>query len=198
MRTYLQQLVYPSQQANAATSQNCWATCIAHPKLMKNECLVVCELEWGDSSPSPPLNLLKSQHGAGGKRTYRCMQSSAPQPGGYSANLNSYAMTFNASLVSVYIVFGTFDGLLTFVGITAYLFYMFAIGGIFIIRRNESERAANPGRLRTGLWNPIIFIICSAFIVVRGVISNLLQGLALCTLALVVFVIFKSRFSPAI
>ncbi|KAF3025589.1 Y+L amino acid transporter [Neopestalotiopsis sp. 37M] len=109
-----------------------------------------------------------------------------------------YAMTVNATLVSIYIVFGTLDSLISFVGITAYLFYMLAIAGIFIIRRNESDLAANSGRLRTGSWNPIIFVICSAFIVVRGVLSNPLDGVALCTLALVVFAIFKTRFTPPV
>jgi hypothetical protein len=71
---------------------------------------------------------------------------------------------------------------------------MFAVSGVFIIRRKESDTARQQGRFRTGSWNPIIFILCSFCIIVRGVLSNVSHGIALCVLSLVVFVAYKSRF----
>ncbi|KAK0708711.1 large neutral amino acids transporter small subunit 1 [Lasiosphaeris hirsuta] len=115
-------------------------------------------------------------------------------PSRWEKKVPVYAMTVNAMLVSMYLVLGTYDGLVTFIGISQYFFYMLAAGGVFIIRRKDSN-AGEPGRFRTGSWNPIIFILCSSFIILRGVASNVSHGIALCALALVVFVVFKSRFS---
>lgn len=113
-----------------------------------------------------------------------------------STDQYSYAMTLNATMVSIYLVLGTYDDLVTFIGISQYLYYMLAVCGVFIIRRKEAGLSAAElqGRYRTALWNPIIFIICSCFIVVRGILSNIAHGIALCLLGLVVWVAVKSGF----
>ena len=71
---------------------------------------------------------------------------------------------------------------------------MLAAGGVFVIRRKDSNHREQ-GRFRTGSWNPVIFVLCSSFIILRGIASNVSHGIALCVLALVVFVVFKLRFS---
>ncbi|KAE8452143.1 hypothetical protein EG329_001610 [Mollisiaceae sp. DMI_Dod_QoI] len=87
-----------------------------------------------------------------------------------------YALLLNALLSSIYIVFGTFSFLLTFIGIAEYIFLFFAILGLFILRRKPEIGEPIP---RTWNINPIVFCVCSAFIVLRGVITDPLQGLAL-------------------
>ncbi|KAF8866377.1 amino acid transporter [Acephala macrosclerotiorum] len=87
-----------------------------------------------------------------------------------------YALLFNALLSSIYIIFGTFSFLLTFIGIAEYIFLFLAILGLFILRRRPEIGEPIP---RTWNINPIVFCVCSAFIVLRGVITDPLQGLAL-------------------
>lgn len=61
-------------------------------------------------------------------------------------------------------------------GIAEYVFLLFAVLGLFILRQQPELREPVP---RTWTINPIIFCVCSAFIVLRGVITDPFQGLAL-------------------
>ena len=74
-----------------------------------------------------------------------------------------------------------------------YLFYMFAVGGVFIIRRKALDTPGGQSRFRTGSWNPIIFMLCSSLIIARGVFSDIYQGIALCLLGVAVFAMTRVR-----
>jgi L-type amino acid transporter 6 len=107
-------------------------------------------------------------------------------------------MVFNALVASVYVLIGTFGALLTFAGrssqtssiviltmsqgITEYLFFFFAVLGVFILRtRSHREEAIH----RTWSLNPVIFCFVSGFLVVRGISTDPLQGLTLLVIILV-------------
>ena len=117
----------------------------------------------------------------------------------------------NASIASLYIIIGTFDSLVTFigtvlnssmvktkgqytesrVGISEYLFFLLAALGIFILRRREN----GPNRsYRTWTFNPIIFCLFSSLIIIRGIATDPIQGFAVFFLSLVGWAVFKRRF----
>lgn len=56
----------------------------------------------------------------------------------------------------------------------------------------RGERQEQGYHYRTGIWNPVIFTLCSCLIVVRGIMSNLAHGVTLCVLGAVVWVV-RSR-----
>ncbi|KAI9858091.1 MAG: Y+L amino acid transporter [Trichoglossum hirsutum] len=135
-----------------------------------------------------------------------------------------YAMILNALFASFYIASGTFSALITFVGISEFLFFFFTVLGIFrlrtIARANNadskessaitssrsspfsslsSSRSSSPcfstpsdsgddhnakihrhrRGYRTWTLNPLIFCLVSMCLVVRGVIEEPAQGLAI-------------------
>jgi hypothetical protein len=61
-------------------------------------------------------------------------------------------------------------------GVSEYLFFFFAACGVFVLRRR-------PGHLkpdnRTFSFNPVIFCVVSGFLVLRGIITAPIQGIAL-------------------
>lgn len=117
----------------------------------------------------------------------------------------------NATIASLYIIVGTFDSLVTFigiflfffqgedkglytksrVGISEYLFFLLAALGTFILRHRENARNRS---YRTWTVNPIIFSLFSSLIIVRGIITDPIQGFAVFFLTLVGWVVFKRRF----
>jgi solute carrier family 7 (L-type amino acid transporter), member 6 len=105
-------------------------------------------------------------------------------------------MLLNAAVASFYVIIGTFSSLLTFIGmsfpppplrltptnlatlnpgISEYLFFFFAVLGVFVLRKRALPSEAVP---RTWTLNPIIFCVFSGFIVLRGIITDPFQGLA--------------------
>lgn len=121
-----------------------------------------------------------------------------------------YAMIGNTLLATCYILVGTFDSLLTFIGmsfaaisglsvtahkfwphlgITEYLFLFLSVLGIFILRRRQDGLKSHP--YRTWTINPACFCVFSSYIVVRGVITNPFQGLAIVVLILIGSGIFR-------
>jgi hypothetical protein len=102
-------------------------------------------------------------------------------------------MIFNSLLASFYVMIGTFTFLITFIGmfvpisrcfcadrwaegVSEYLFFFFAVCVVFVLRRR-------PGHLkpdhRTSSFNPVIFCVVSGFLVLRGIITAPIQGIAL-------------------
>lgn len=99
-----------------------------------------------------------------------------------------YAMIMNASIATLYVVVGTFDSLVTFVGISEYSFFLLAVLGIFILRRRG--KALNK-RDKTWTFNPVIFCAFSAFLVIRGIITDPIQGLIIFSLAVIGWAMFR-------
>lgn len=102
-----------------------------------------------------------------------------------------YAMTMNACIASFYIIIGTFDSLVTFIGISEYIFFLLAVLGIFILRRREN---ALDRSYRTWTFNPVIFCVFSSLILMRGIVTDPIQGFAVLFLTLVGWAVFKRRF----
>lgn len=101
-----------------------------------------------------------------------------------------YAMIMNTCIASFYIVIGTFDSLVTFIGISEYLFFLLAALGIFVLRRREN--ALNRS-YRTWTFNPIIFCVFTSIILVRGIVTDPIQGFAVFFVTLVGWIVFKRR-----
>ena len=118
----------------------------------------------------------------------------------------------NGCIASFYIIIGTFDSLVTFIGtvhpsrmtkasiqkllnlklgISEYIFFLLAALGIFILRHRESA----PNRsYRTWTCNPIIFCLFSTLILIRGIVTDPTQGLTVLFLTLVGWAVYKRRF----
>lgn len=121
-------------------------------------------------------------------------------------NHNSYAMFLNALLASIYLLLGTFHGLLTFIGITEYLVFIFTVLALFRLRPSPSPQpssslaipASGTTAYRVNTVYPVIFCVLSIFLVGRGVITEPLQGAALAAVFGIVWIIWrwKERVSP--
>ena len=77
-------------------------------------------------------------------------------------------------------------------GISAYLFFFLAVLGLYKIRRDDGD--PNSASYRTWTMNPCIFGVVSGLLVLRGVISDPLQGAAIALLFVAGWAIFQRRF----
>jgi solute carrier family 7 (L-type amino acid transporter), member 6 len=77
-----------------------------------------------------------------------------------------------------------------------YFFLLLCTIGVIIIRIRGKTDGSERQRLtdRTWIGNPIIFSTVSGFIVVRGILNDYLQGLAIIVVLAIGFVIFRLRF----
>jgi len=86
---------------------------------------------------------------------------------------NSYANALALVLTLVYILTGSFRALLTFVGMSNWVFYVSTVLGLIILRRRE------PGLhrpYRPTIVLPIIFVVAGTFIIVRSAMFAPVQG----------------------
>jgi L-type amino acid transporter 6 len=79
--------------------------------------------------------------------------------------------------------------MLMHVGIADYLFFFLAVLGIYQIRRQDVG-----SNYRTWTLNPIIFCVVSGFIVLRGIVTDPVQGGAIAALVGVGWAVFRWRF----
>ena len=84
--------------------------------------------------------------------------------------------------------------LISRLGISEYFFFLFAVFGIYIIRRRQTERGQASLSYRTWTGNPIIFTVASAFVVTRGVITDYIQGIILVTVMGIGWITFRIKF----
>ena len=75
-------------------------------------------------------------------------------------------------------------------GIVEYLFFFTAVLGLYQIRKNAKLTST----YRTSTANPVIFCLLSGILVLRGIISDPLQGAAMALLILAGFMLFKYTF----
>ncbi|WQF79700.1 Putative amino acid/polyamine transporter I [Colletotrichum destructivum] len=110
-------------------------------------------------------------------------------------NVPLLPLLLNCVLSVVYVVVGSFNGLVTFIGLAAYtIFFSSAIGLIVLRRRDARNPPAKAAEYSTWLMNPIIFSAISGLLVVRGVISEPVQGGAILLVAIFGVVFFSLRF----
>ncbi|KAI8268452.1 hypothetical protein K4K58_005235 [Colletotrichum sp. SAR11_239] len=110
-------------------------------------------------------------------------------------NVPIFPLLLNCGLSVVYVVVGSFNGLVTFIGLAAYMiFFSSAVGLILLRRRDRRAPVAKAAEYRTWLINPIIFSAISGLLVVRGVITDPLQGAAILLVALFGLAFFSLRF----
>jgi hypothetical protein len=101
----------------------------------------------------------------------------------------------------VLITIGTFNSLLVFIGLSEYFFFFFCVLGVFIIRaratelRKISDFDPTSKPYRTWTVNPMVFLVLSGTFVLRGVVANMLQGLALGSVIAGGWVIFRWKFA---
>jgi L-type amino acid transporter 6 len=123
-------------------------------------------------------------------------------------------------MASIYVLVGSFNGLVTFIGnyplsaswlpllrpadqatntitgIAEYFFFLMSVLGILVLRRAERFKpgGAGSGKHNTWIGNPIIFATVSGLLILRGVIAEPLQGLAILLVGLLGLVVFYMRF----
>ncbi|KAI1341999.1 large neutral amino acids transporter small subunit 1 [Xylariaceae sp. FL0016] len=105
------------------------------------------------------------------------------------------ALLANGLLACFYVAIGSFNGLVTFVGLSEYVFFMMSVLGILVLRKGESHgpTGSSPS-YRTWIGNPIIFATVSGLLILRGMIQEPLQGLAILFVGLLGLVVFYKRF----
>ncbi len=64
------------------------------------------------------------------------------------------------------------------IGLAEYVFFLMSVVGLLILRRRDVDPRATP-RYSTWVGNPVIFSIVSGLLVLRGVLTDPLQGLAI-------------------
>jgi hypothetical protein len=114
----------------------------------------------------------------------------------------SYAMLLTALLTSVYVLSGTFRGLLIFIGITEYLIFIFTVLALFRLRLHPPPPPPSPSPsvklvsatiYRTNTINPFVFCVISVLLVGRGVVTEPAQGGAIIAVWVVVWVLWLWR-----
>ena len=114
-------------------------------------------------------------------------------------------MMMSAFIASLYVVIGSFDSLVTFLGVIPYQLlnvqlyslmprryfgiFLLTVLGIFILRRRG--KAVDPWS-RTWTFNPVKFCVFSAFLVVRGIVTDPMQGLTNFILVVIGWGVFRS------
>ena len=93
-------------------------------------------------------------------------------------------------LTLAYILTGSFRALLTFVGMSSWVFYVSTVLGLIILRRREPE-LHRPYRPSIAL--PVIFVLAGTFIIVRSAVFAPMQGGVLAVLLVVGTLISVSR-----
>ncbi|KAI1352548.1 amino acid/polyamine transporter I [Xylaria sp. FL0043] len=111
-----------------------------------------------------------------------------------------FALLLNGILASVFILVGSFTGLLNLIEIIKCFCYMMSILGIFIIRRKMDKQIPPESypthrTYRTWVGNPIIFASVSGVLISRGVLSAPLRGPVVLFMGVLVLAIIYRRFS---
>jgi amino acid transporter len=133
----------------------------------------------------------------------------------YSLKFSRNAMLLNAGLAAMYIVLGSFRGLLSFKGnnigrllynlrladfclsgMVEYIVYLTTISGLLLLRYREhySDNVSPGVRIYlTPIFNPVIFCSIAALIVLRSTIAHLPQALMIVLLFGTSAVVYQSR-----
>lgn len=111
-------------------------------------------------------------------------------------------MLLNSLLTSVYILMGTFRGLLVFIGITEYVIFILTVLALFRLRLHPAPsqpssplgvKPAHATIYRTNTVNPVVFCVLSMFLVGRGVMTEPVQGGALIAVLGVLWIFWRRK-----
>lgn len=100
------------------------------------------------------------------------------------------AVILSVILASFYILFGSFRALLTLNGLGEYSFFFLTVLGAIILRYREPD-LERP--YKTFSINPIVFVIVSGFVVVRGAIFAPVQAVVIMAIWVLGLVFYKAR-----
>lgn len=100
------------------------------------------------------------------------------------------AVILSVILASFYILFGSFRALLTLNGLGEYSFFFLTVLGAIILRYREPD-LERP--YKTFSINPIVFVIVSGFVVVRGAIFAPVQAVVITVIWALGLVFYKAR-----
>ncbi|CAN8105770.1 unnamed protein product [Discula destructiva] len=113
-----------------------------------------------------------------------------------------FAILLNGFLPACFIMMGSFNGLVTLIGLAEYSCFLVTVFGLLVMRRREAKRSSQAAEIhhtaapnyRTWIGNPLIFTSVSAFLVLRAIITDPLQGLAILSVAASGLLAFHLRF----
>ncbi|KAM0344157.1 hypothetical protein ACHAPU_007879 [Fusarium lateritium] len=100
------------------------------------------------------------------------------------------AVILSVILASLYILFGSFRALLTLNGLGEYSFFFLTVLGAIILRYREPD-LERP--YKTFSINPIVFVVVSGFVVVRGAIFAPTQAIVILAIWVLGLVFYKAR-----
>ncbi|KIL85825.1 hypothetical protein FAVG1_10794 [Fusarium avenaceum] len=100
------------------------------------------------------------------------------------------AVILSVILASLYILFGSFRALLTLNGLGEYSFFFLTVLGAIILRYREPD-LERP--YKTFAINPIVFVLVSGFVVVRGAIFAPVQALVIIAIWILGVAFYKAR-----
>ncbi|KAK3944197.1 large neutral amino acids transporter small subunit 1 [Diplogelasinospora grovesii] len=86
-----------------------------------------------------------------------------------------YALIMNGLMASFYVLIGSFNGLVTFIGLAEYFFFLLSVIGLLVLR----QRSGLDPKYRTWTGNPVIFTVVSGLLILRGLLTEPLQGFAI-------------------
>ncbi|KAH7179852.1 amino acid/polyamine transporter I [Fusarium flagelliforme] len=123
----------------------------------------------------------------GAKPTEEEENTDADEPAG-DAPIN--AVILSVVLASFYILFGSFRALLTLNGLGEYSFFFLTVLGAIILRYREPD-LERP--YKTFSINPIVFVIVSGFVVIRGAIFAPTQAIVIIAIWVLGLIFYKAR-----
>jgi solute carrier family 7 (L-type amino acid transporter), member 9/15 len=100
------------------------------------------------------------------------------------------AVILSVVLASFYILFGSFRALLTLNGLGEYSFFFLTVLGAIILRYREPD-LERP--YKTFSINPIVFVLVSGFVVVRGAIFAPVQAIVILVIWALGIAFYKAR-----
>lgn len=100
------------------------------------------------------------------------------------------AVILSALLATLYILFGSFRALLTLNGLGEYSFFFLTVLGAVILRYREPE-LDRP--YKTFPVNPVLFVIVSGFVVVRGALFAPVQAIIIVVVWVLGIAYYKTR-----
>jgi len=126
-----------------------------------------------------------------------------------------YALIMNSFMTALWVLSGSFTWLITLVGeaqavgkrgfapgadsrrvgLAEYLQFFLSVVGLLLLRRLDLDPTA-PSAFKGRTWtgNPVIFSVVSGLLLVRGLINEPLQGLAVTLVALTGVGVFSLKF----
>jgi amino acid transporter len=100
------------------------------------------------------------------------------------------AVLLSAFLATFYILFGSFRALLTLNGLGEYSFFFLTVLGAIILRFREP---ALQRPYKTFAINPLLFVLVSGFVVVRGALFAPVQAIIIVAIWALGVVFYKTR-----